>query len=151
MLCEHQPVAALAAALGTQQPLQAGTKQRDEVHKPQKELSAAHQAVETDMSNTIIESIGVYLPPKAVSTREILQNCSKPLQFPLEQFTGINSRRMAGETEFSIDLAQKAVADCLAHSKYNPDRKSTRLNSSHGSISYAVFCLKKKTKINKTR
>src|SRR5207245_11507673 len=27
------------------------------------------------------------------------------------------------------------------------DRKSTRLNSSHGSISYAVFCLKKKSKI----
>src|SRR5690348_18132557 len=28
------------------------------------------------------------------------------------------------------------------------DRKSTRLNSSHPSISYAVFCLKKKTKQN---
>src|SRR2546422_1883068 len=28
------------------------------------------------------------------------------------------------------------------------DRKSTRLNSSHGYISYAVFCLKKKKKIN---
>src|SRR3712207_9087806 len=27
------------------------------------------------------------------------------------------------------------------------DRKSTRLNSSHANISYAVFCLKKKTKI----
>src|SRR5205085_6715600 len=27
-----------------------------------------------------------------------------------------------------------------------PDRKSTRLNSSHSQISYAVFCLKKKTK-----
>src|SRR5690348_17758304 len=27
-----------------------------------------------------------------------------------------------------------------------PDRKSTRLNSSHPSISYAVFCLKKKKK-----
>src|SRR5438128_5985548 len=27
------------------------------------------------------------------------------------------------------------------------DRKSTRLNSSHGSISYAVFCLKKKTHV----
>src|SRR2546429_6901797 len=26
-----------------------------------------------------------------------------------------------------------------------PDRKSTRLNSSHGYISYAVFCLQKKT------
>src|SRR4051794_41529481 len=31
-----------------------------------------------------------------------------------------------------------------------PDRKSTRLNSSHPSISYAVFCLKKKKK-TKTR
>src|SRR5713101_8601116 len=30
-----------------------------------------------------------------------------------------------------------------------PDRKSTRLNSSHMSISYAVFCLKKKKKKDK--
>src|SRR5690606_41795312 len=30
------------------------------------------------------------------------------------------------------------------------DRKSTRLNSSHVKISYAVFCLKKKTHIEKT-
>src|SRR3712207_8544944 len=29
----------------------------------------------------------------------------------------------------------------------SPDRKSTRLNSSHANISYAVFCLKKKKKI----
>src|SRR5688572_32521444 len=29
-----------------------------------------------------------------------------------------------------------------------PDRKSTRLNSSHSQISYAVFCLKKKKKKN---
>src|SRR2546422_8195994 len=29
------------------------------------------------------------------------------------------------------------------------DRKSTRLNSSHGYISYAVFCLKKKKKMKK--
>src|SRR3712207_8721395 len=29
-----------------------------------------------------------------------------------------------------------------------PDRKSTRLNSSHANISYAVFCLKKKKTIN---
>src|SRR5436309_9791998 len=31
------------------------------------------------------------------------------------------------------------------------DRKSTRLNSSHVKISYAVFCLKKKKKKNKTK
>src|SRR5438309_8990312 len=30
--------------------------------------------------------------------------------------------------------------------RLDPDRKSTRLNSSHSSISYAVFCLKKKNK-----
>src|SRR3712207_8074240 len=36
-----------------------------------------------------------------------------------------------------------------AHVKRRPeDRKSTRLNSSHANISYAVFCLKKK--INRT-
>src|SRR5947209_9730146 len=31
------------------------------------------------------------------------------------------------------------------------DRKSTRLNSSHANISYAVFCLKKKKKKHKTK
>src|SRR5688572_32129901 len=31
-----------------------------------------------------------------------------------------------------------------------PDRKSTRLNSSHSQISYAVFCLKKKKKKKQT-
>src|SRR2546422_4120358 len=36
-----------------------------------------------------------------------------------------------------------------AWSIVNGDRKSTRLNSSHGYISYAVFCLKKKKKETK--
>src|SRR2546422_4296093 len=36
-------------------------------------------------------------------------------------------------------LSEKQSAEIL-----NIDRKSTRLNSSHGYISYAVFCLKKK-------
>src|SRR5438067_9730994 len=35
--------------------------------------------------------------------------------------------------------------------KFLEDRKSTRLNSSHVSISYAVFCLKKKTAYHRTR
>src|SRR2546429_7405797 len=33
--------------------------------------------------------------------------------------------------------------------RVNPDRKSTRLNSSHGYISYAVLCLKKKKVVNR--
>src|SRR2546422_7865364 len=36
-----------------------------------------------------------------------------------------------------------------AGSRIRTDRKSTRLNSSHGYISYAVFCLKKKKKKKK--
>src|SRR3712207_8384080 len=35
-------------------------------------------------------------------------------------------------------------ADGLVEAALQPDRKSTRLNSSHANISYAVFCLKKK-------
>src|SRR3712207_8787704 len=38
----------------------------------------------------------------------------------------------------------EANADIRLH--YEVDRKSTRLNSSHANISYAVFCLKKKHK-----
>src|SRR2546427_4473687 len=36
-------------------------------------------------------------------------------------------------------------------SRTHADRKSTRLNSSHSQISYAVFCLKKKKKIKEKR
>src|SRR5438876_4265962 len=43
--------------------------------------------------------------------------------------------------------AGNAVLDYLeGHRLFERDRKSTRLNSSHPSISYAVFCLKKKKK-----
>src|SRR5205807_7789799 len=35
---------------------------------------------------------------------------------------------------------------CESSQAFSPDRKSTRLNSSHLVISYAVFCLKKKKK-----
>src|SRR5438876_7246093 len=41
------------------------------------------------------------------------------------------------------EIPQIAAADAIACRDL--DRKSTRLNSSHPSISYAVFCLKKKT------
>ena len=40
----------------------------------------------------------------------------------------------------------KKITYSLTRTSKMPDRKSTRLNSSHGYISYAVFCLKKKKK-----
>lgn len=77
--------------------------------------------VDKDRCNTIIESFGVYLPPRSVSTKEVLKGCKKKVRLPLERLTGIKSRRMAGETEFSIDLAKKAIGECLGYSKYKPE------------------------------
>src|SRR5207245_8040887 len=44
---------------------------------------------------------------------------------------------------YDVHVAQDAISAGYMVLR-SPDRKSTRLNSSHGSISYAVFCLKKK-------
>jgi 3-oxoacyl-[acyl-carrier-protein] synthase III len=71
--------------------------------------------------NIIIESIGTYLPPKSISTLEVLQSCKNQIRFPLEKISGIKNRRMAGEQEFSIDLARKAIIECLENSKYSPE------------------------------
>src|SRR5258707_5627669 len=63
----------------------------------------------------------------------------------------LQSKPMGG-----IRIAQVKATDCDRHVQANcliasdadasQDRKSTRLNSSHANISYAVFCLKKKKK-----
>src|SRR5438309_9206886 len=44
------------------------------------------------------------------------------------------------------DVLREPLELQRAHAGHPADRKSTRLNSSHSSISYAVFCLKKKKK-----
>src|SRR2546428_5624141 len=43
-----------------------------------------------------------------------------------------------------VRMAVSDVAEADDVNSVRPDRKSTRLNSSHDQISYAVFCLKKK-------
>src|SRR3712207_7125036 len=43
------------------------------------------------------------------------------------------------------DVFAFAIAVSWLNYNWRVDRKSTRLNSSHANISYAVFCLKKKT------
>src|SRR2546430_7755891 len=48
---------------------------------------------------------------------------------------------MRGSLTEGLNLYQANCAAC--HSTTGEDRKSTRLNSSHSQISYAVFCLKK--------
>src|SRR2546422_1917637 len=58
-------------------------------------------------------------------------------------------RRMEKIPVFARGVAKTAIhryAIEKGHTIISKDRKSTRLNSSHGYISYAVFCLKKKKK-----
>src|SRR2546422_3656875 len=62
--------------------------------------------------------------------------------------------RFCGGGDFTRDTSSGSHASVLP-SDVQPvarrDRKSTRLNSSHGYISYAVFCLKKKKKQHQQR
>src|SRR5207245_5162663 len=69
-------------------------------------------------------------------------------------FTRLTSRRIApllyagsGPAWWYLALKNWVIASGIhphAVTQFFRDRKSTRLNSSHGSISYAVFCLKKR-------
>src|SRR5699024_11522364 len=63
-------------------------------------------------------------------------------------FLGINGYRLTLSNdeayEFIMALSSGEITDLNAIARTIADRKSTRLNSSHVSISYAVFCLKKK-------
>src|SRR2546422_8107634 len=54
----------------------------------------------------------------------------------------------AQEGERRHDRETRLAGAILREPRQRVDRKSTRLNSSHGYISYAVFCLKKKKKTN---
>src|SRR3712207_8504817 len=48
------------------------------------------------------------------------------------------------EVDADFGVSQRRIRVCCERRAKSLDRKSTRLNSSHANISYAVFCLKKK-------
>src|SRR5437764_11299592 len=59
------------------------------------------------------------------------------------------AKRARDRRDEAVVLPRCADGDAQAAGASGPDRKSTRLNSSHRCISYAVFCLKKKKKRHK--
>src|SRR2546426_1549248 len=63
----------------------------------------------------------------------------------------ISIRHVAGVACITVAWTLRSLSDSRAGSKVTSDRKSTRLNSSHLVISYAVFCLKKKNNDDKGR
>src|SRR5688572_31573975 len=67
--------------------------------------------------------------------------CSSDLS-SLHRRTG---RRRRGRTSTPPPISPpSSISRACRSARRRPDRKSTRLNSSHSQISYAVFCLKKK-------
>src|SRR2546427_6448497 len=59
---------------------------------------------------------------------------------------GSHERTVRWNSACAMRSVRSAIASMLP--RYCTDRKSTRLNSSHSQISYAVFCLKKKKNCN---
>src|SRR2546422_2274024 len=59
--------------------------------------------------------------------------------------TTVHAAGLAGERSDHVEIMNRVIEHFEARRglQKRPDRKSTRLNSSHGYISYAVFCLKK--------
>jgi len=81
----------------------------------------AAPTVSLQTRNTVIESIGTYLPAEVVSTDAVLAGCTVEVGIPLERLTGIKNRRVVGRGEYSIDLARQAMDDCLGRSSYGPE------------------------------
>src|SRR2546421_8852807 len=88
-------------------------------------------------------------------TPKILRGVHKKLPFLKMEFTQIDAPKyphLVEQLEFLADVVEDFAEGAednlpyLAVTSAALDRKSTRLNSSHDQISYAVFCLKKKKK-----
>src|SRR4051812_49997979 len=67
----------------------------------------------------------------------LFRSGERPLRYALARCTLL---------EIAQHLVKRRAAMARRRASFDKDRKSTRLNSSHMSISYAVFCLKKKNK-----
>ncbi len=120
---QFQTVAELAAAIDADGPAAEtqAAAEPDVLGQPIGQQTIDSVAQEPSRSTSLkmtVESLGTYLPPATETTDEVIEGCQKKLEFPLERMTGIQSRHVAGETEFAIDLAFKAAISCLENSRF---------------------------------
>src|SRR5687768_18104784 len=90
--------------------------------------------------STLFPYTTLFRSSPAADARELVSFVLKIPAKRLATVTGITQEQVARVTALAAERAKRVPLQHLT------DRKSTRLNSSHGYISYAVFCLKKKKK-----
>src|SRR3712207_6906746 len=100
------------------------------VRTPQRSTLSPYTTLLRPASDTTDPSVTLRPPPPDLPA---------PLVSPLGQLTWVQRRAPLGLLLQRIGGVPLAAAEAV-----DVDRKSTRLNSSHANISYAVFCLKKK-------
>ena len=125
MIFEHQTIATLADALERAPKIHVKNDPRRafgiaEPCAASVTVGGAKTVRRENWPNTIVSSIGAYVPPKVVHSDDVVRGCARELKFPLEKMTGIRNRRMAREGEYAIDLAANAINECLANSPYTP-------------------------------
>src|SRR3712207_6297613 len=79
------------------------------------------------------------------------EDCERLVSEAVDRFGGLDgfvANAGVGAYGELLDLSLEQIDDMLDSNARGTDRKSTRLNSSHANISYAVFCLKKKIQLN---
>src|SRR5687768_17837155 len=75
-----------------------------------------------------------------------VQTCALPILFTTQRRDAVTSVLTRVDLAPRPHVTSRKNAQHAREHSFASDRKSTRLNSSHGYISYAVFCLKKKKK-----
>src|SRR5258708_4425340 len=102
-------------------------------------VSLTHQALELSGFTQAVDKM-----TQMMSSEQFLQQMGAGREGS-EEFMEI-FKPLLGKN-FNAEILRKELESSVAAGlQFFPDRKSTRLNSSHQIISYAVFCLKKKKK-----
>src|SRR5690554_7326330 len=86
----------------------------------------------------------------ALPILQLLQKSAAQLRQHTDSLIAYYQNLPTEEQEKELERISNELRELIADYKARTDRKSTRLNSSHVRISYAVFCLKKKRKNTKT-
>src|SRR6267143_2960788 len=131
---------------------------------PPTPTAVAHPCDESSLRAAIDAAKASLIAPILVGPRARLEAVAKEHGIDISNLEIVDAPHSEASAAAAVALVRAGRAEALMKGSLHTDelmgavvkrdtglrdRKSTRLNSSHSSISYAVFCLKKKKKKNK--